>query len=469
MAFLPMARCLLAASLLALLAAAPATARVFSPETFTLDNGLQVVVVANRRTPVVSHMIWYRVGAMDEPAGRSGLAHLLEHLMFKGTPTAPQGEFSRLVARNGGQENAFTSYDFTAYFQNIARDRLELVMQLEADRMRNLVLTEDQVAPERQVVLEERRQRVDNDPAALLDERANATLYLNHPYRRPLIGWAHEIARLTAADALNFYRQWYAPNNAVLVVAGDVSAAEVRALAEKTYGVIPKGALPERLDLVEPPPATERRVSLSDARVRQPMWQRTYPAPGYRSGDGQTAYALEVLADLLGGGASSRLYRKLVVEDGVAVAAGVGYDPARRGPAEFSLYASPRAPADLGRVEQAVEAEIVRLLTDGVSEEDVERAKARMIAEAAYARDSLGTPAHVIGRALAIGQTVEDVEAWPERIGQVTRGQVEAAARRVLAGPGTVTSLLERQGDASAAMPAELPAVDAQDPGQALR
>ena len=219
--------------LLVALAAAPAEARVFDPETFTLANGLQVVVVANHRTPVVSHMVWYRVGAMDEPSGKSGLAHLLEHLMFKGTPSTPQGEFSRIVARNGGDENAFTSYDFTAYYQNIAKDRLEMVMRMEADRMRNLVLTPEQVAPEKQVVLEERRSRVDNDPAALLDERANATLYLNHPYRRPLIGWEHEVAALTADDALAFYRQWYAPNNAVVVIAGDVTAAEVRPLAEK--------------------------------------------------------------------------------------------------------------------------------------------------------------------------------------------------------------------------------------------
>jgi zinc protease len=394
-------------------------------------------------------MVWYKVGAMDEPPGRSGLAHLLEHLMFKGTPETPAGDFSRIVARNGGQENAFTSYDFTAYFQNIARDRLELVMRLEADRMRHLTLTEAQVIPERQVVLEERKQRVDNDPAALLDERANATLYLNHPYRRPVIGWEHEIARLTADDALAFYRQWYAPNNAILVVAGDVTVAEVKALAEKTYGAIPSVVLPARVDLEDPPPATTRRVSLADARVQQPSWQRSYPAPSYRtSGDPATPYALEVLAEVLGGGASSRLYRKLVVEDGIAVAAGAGYDPTRRGPGEFSLYASPRAPAGLARVEAAVEAVLAALLTEGVTDDEVARAKTRMIAEAVFARDSLGTPANVIGRALAVGRSVDDVEAWPERIGQVTPAKVQAAAKQVLAAPGAVTALLERPVDA---------------------
>ena len=439
-------------AIVAVLAVAPAFGRVFDPETFTLDNGLQVVVVSNHRTPVVSHMIWYRVGGMDEPPGKTGLAHLLEHLMFKGTPSTPAGEFSRIVARNGGDENAFTTHDSTAYYQKIAKDRLELVMRMEADRMRNLVLTPEQVAPEKEVVLEERRSRVENDPAALLDERANATLYLNHPYRRPLIGWAHEAAALSTDDALTFYRQWYAPNNAVVVIAGDVTAAEVRPLAEKIYGVLPASALPARIVLVDPPPATARRVGLADPRVQQPAWQRAHPAPSYRNGDVAMSYPLEVLAEILGGGAGSRLYRKLV-GDGLAVAAGVSYDPTRRGPAEFTLYASPRPPADLVRIEEAVEAEVARLLADGVTEDEVARAKTRMIAEAAYARDSLGTPAYVIGEALAVGQTVDDVEAWPERIRAVSRQQVEAAARAVLVAPGAVTSLLE-------VTPAKLAAAD---------
>ncbi len=430
---------------IALLVAAPAGARVFDPDTFTLDNGLQVVVVSNHRTPVVSHMVWYRVGGMDEPSGKSGLAHLLEHLMFKGTHSVQPGEFSRIVARSGGDENAFTTYDYTAYFQNIAKDRLELVMGMEADRMRNLVLTPEQVSPEIQVVLEERRSRVDNDPAALLDERANATLYLNHPYRRPLIGWAHEVAALSADDALAFYRQWYAPNNAVVVIVGDVTADEVRPLAEKTYGALAPSELPARTTLVEPTAATERRVTLADARVGQPAWQRTHPAPSYRNGDVAMSYPLQVLAEILGGGAGSRLYRKLVGEDAIAVAAGAAYNPSRRGPGEFSLYASPRAPHDLARIEAAVDAEVARLLADGVSEDEVARAKTRMIAESVYARDSLGTPAHIIGRALAIGQTVDDVEAWPDRIRAVSREQVNAAAHAVLAAPGAVTSLLQTE------------------------
>ena len=271
--------------LLACTPAAPALARgLFEPQAFTLNNGLQVVVVTDRRVPVVSHMLWYKVGAADEQEGRSGIAHLLEHLMFKGTPEVPQGEFSRIVARNGGQENAFTSYDYTAFYQNIARDRLELVMRMEADRMHNLTLTDEQVAPEKLVVLEERSQRIDNDPAEILDEEAQAAKFLNHPYRRPVIGWQKEIAALRTADVLEFYRRWYAPNNAVLVVTGDVDAAELRPLAERTYGRIKKVALPARLQLVEPEQRAERRVSLSDARVRQPAWSRSLRAPSYRLG-----------------------------------------------------------------------------------------------------------------------------------------------------------------------------------------
>jgi zinc protease len=406
---------------------------------------MQVVVVTDRRLPVVSHMVWYRVGAADEAPGQSGLAHLLEHLMFKGTETVAPGDFSRTVARLGGEENAYTSHDFTAYFQTIARDRLETVMRLEADRMRNLKLSDEQVLPERLVVLEERRQRTDNDPAALLAERADATLYLNHPYRRPVIGWAHEIAGLTAADALDFYRRWYMPNNAVLIVAGDASAAEVRALAERFYGVIPAGPTPARLALKEPPPLAARRVALDDERVEQPAWQRSHLAPSHGTGERQQAYALQVLQEVLSGGATSRLYRQLVVDDRIAVAAGASYDPVRRGPGEFVLYGQPVPGTALAAIEAAIDGEITALLRDGVSEAEVARAKERMVAEAVYARDSMTAAGHVIGRALAVGLSVDDVEQWPERIAAVSRDEVNAAARSLFTAPGAVTALLDRK------------------------
>ncbi len=276
-------------------AAAEAPKGVFFPESFTLANGLQVVVITNRRAPVVLHMMWYKVGAADEPPGKSGIAHFLEHLMFKGTKTLGPGMFSKIVANNGGQENALTSSDYTAYYQNVARDRLETVMKIEADRMTNLALSDSEVEAERKVILEERRQRVDNSPRSILWEQANAALYLNHPYRIPTIGWEHEMKGLTTADAMAFYRRWYAPNNAVLVVAGDVTAADVRPLAEKFYGVIPRATLPDRARPQEPPHRHARRVIYKDARVNQANWSRFFLAPSYNRGETKHIFALQVL------------------------------------------------------------------------------------------------------------------------------------------------------------------------------
>jgi zinc protease len=437
---------LVVAGLLAAVFANPAGAKVFNPETFTLDNGMQVVVVPNHRVPVVTQMIFYKVGAIDESPGQGGIAHLLEHLMFKGTSNHRPGEFSELVARNGGRENAFTSYDYTGYYQNVARDRLELVMALEADRMTNLVLTDAQVAPERQVVLEERHMRIDNDPAAVLDERADAVLYLNHPYRRPLIGWEHEIKTLSAADVLDFYKHWYTPNNAILVVAGDITAAELRPLAEKYYGAIPAVAPKPHLIPQEPPQKTARRITLHDERVRQPSWQRSYVAPSYINGATEHAYPLQLLARILGDGATSRLYRSLVVENPLAVDAGAWYDPSKRGPSRLSLYASPRPGVSMDQIEAAMTAAVDAVLRDGVTEDEIKRVKTGMLADAVYARDSLGTGARVLGEALAIGLTVDDVEAWPERISAVTKAQVDAAARAVLDGGHSVTALLLADG-----------------------
>ncbi len=422
--------------------ASPADAKVYSPETFTLANGMPVVVIPTHRVPVVTHMVWYKVGSADEWPGESGIAHFLEHLMFKGTKTRAPGEFSRTVARNGGTENAFTSYDYTGYHQTIARDRLEMVMEMEADRMTNLVITEKEAEPERLVVIEERRQRTDNHPSSILREQVAAVQFYNYPYRRPIIGWEHEIRALDLDRIRAFYKRWYAPRNAVLVVAGDVTAAQLKPLAEKYYGVIPAGTVPARVRPEEPPQGAAREVTLVDARVHQPSWSRTYLAPSYRHGATAQAYALQVLAEILGGGATSRLYRALVVDNPTADAAGAFYDPAAVGPSLFGFFARPRRGQTIETVQAAVESEIARLLKDGVTADEVERARKRMQAEAILARDSLRTGARVLGAALAIGQTVDDVEAWPERIGGVTVEQVNAAARSVLTQSGFVTARL---------------------------
>ena len=423
-------------------AGSAARAGVFNPQTFTLANGMQVVVVPNHRVPVVNHMVWYKVGSADDPPGKSGIAHFLEHLMFKGTKTLASGEFSRRVARNGGRENAFTSTDYTGYFQTVALDRLELVMAMEADRMTNLVLTEEDVRTERMVILEERRQRTDNDPAAILSEHVNAALFVNHPYRIPVIGWEHEIRGLDRDSILAFYRQRYAPNNAILVVSGDITADRLRPLAEKYYGAIPAAPTPPRARPQEPPHRAARSVILTDARVRQPAWSRSYLAPSYSAGATEHAYPLQVLAQVLGSGATSRLYRTLVVERKMTTSAGAYYGAGRLGPSSFTVFASPRPGIDVDDLQKAVEEQLKRLLKDGIGDDEVARAKGRMQSNAIYARDSLRAGGRVLGSALAAGRTVDDTEAWPERIGAVTVEEINAAARAVLRNERSVTGRL---------------------------
>lgn len=430
-----------------LLMASPASeAKIFEPESFTLENGLQVVVVNNPRAPIVTHMIWYKVGAADEQPGKSGVAHFLEHLMFKGTERLAPGEFSDIVAYNGGRENAFTSWDYTAYFQTVAKDRLEIMMRNEADRMANLKLEDSVVLPERDVVLEERRSRTDNDPSGRLGEMARAVLFLQHPYGRPIIGWPQEVSALTTEDAIEFYRTWYAPNNAVLLISGDVTAEEVKPLAEATYGKLAARPVPERVRPAEPPQTAPRRVFLESEQVRQPSLSIEYLAPSFNRGTERfpdaDPYALQVLSELLGGTGSSRLYQRLVVQQGLAASAGSWYGGSDYDLSSFGLYVSPRPGVEIDAAEEALRAEIRLLLDEGVSEQEVADAKRRLTAAAIFARDDLSTAPRIIGEALATGQTIEDVEAWPERIEAVTRERVEAAARAVFRENSSVTRLL---------------------------
>jgi zinc protease len=436
---------LIAAALVAAAVGARA-AEAERPAYFTLGNGMQVVVIEDHRAPAVTHMVWYKVGAADEPPGKPGIAHFLEHLMFKGTPTIPPGEFSRIVARSGGRDNAFTSSDYTGYHQTVARDKLEMVMRMEADRMVNLTLPEDHVRTEREVVLEERRSRTDNDPSARLFEQTMAALYLAHPYRLPVIGWEHDIRNLNRADALSFYKTHYAPNNAILVVAGDVDPAEVKLLAERHYGPIEARAVPPRTRPQEPPHVAPRRVSLSDARVRQPSWSRNYLAPSSVSGETRHAFGLRVLAQALGGSATGRLYRRLVMESQVASSANAYYDSPAIDLTRFSIYATAKAGAqtaeDLATIEKAVDATIAEVVRDGINAEELERAKAGLTASAIYARDSVASQARIYGTALVMGLTIDHVVAWPQRIEAVTLEDVHAAARHVFRIESSVTSML---------------------------
>ncbi len=409
----------------------PATAQPVT--SFTLDNGMQVVVIEDHRAPVVVQMVWYRAGAADEPPGKSGIAHFFEHLMFKATRSLEAGEFSQVVAANGGSDNAFTSQDYTAYYQRVAADRLELMMRMEADRMRNLLLTEEDVATERDVVLEERAQRTDTNPNALAREQMRAALFLNHPYRIPVIGWRQEVAALGRADALEFYRRFYAPDNAVLVVAGDVEPGAVRALAERYYGVLePTGNLPARLRPGEPAQLAERRVIYTDPRVSQPYLRRSYLAPERNPGDQAEAAALVYLAELLGGsGATSVLGRALQFDARLAVYTGAGYSAISYDPDSFTLVVVPVPGIGLEEAEAALDEAIGEFLERGPDPAQFARIKMQIRAQEIYALDDVQGIAQRYGEALTSGLTIADVEAWPDVLQAVTPEDVLGAARRL--------------------------------------
>ncbi|HLH96876.1 MAG TPA: pitrilysin family protein [Xanthobacteraceae bacterium] len=412
---------------------------------FTLDNGLEVVVIPDHRTPVVTHMVWYKVGSADETPGKSGLAHFLEHLMFKGTKKNPLGRYSQTVATLGGQENAFTTADYTVFYQRVPHERLKTLMEFESDRMTGLVLTDQVVKPELQVVLEEQNMRVANNPGARLSEQMEAALYLNHPYGRPVIGWRHEIEKLNREQALDFYRRFYTPNNAILVVAGDVTADEVKSLAEETYGKVERVVeVPPRDRPKEPAQEAARTVTLADPRVAQPSLRRIYLAPSATTAAAGESEALDVLASILGSGENSRLYQRLVVDKDMAVNAGAGYDAIALDYAPFQVSVTPKPGITLPQIEAAMDDVLAQVIENGVTASELARAKNSLIAQAIYAQDNQTTMARWFGAALATGLTVEQVETWPARVQQVTADAVRAAARRYLDKRSSVTGYLIR-------------------------
>src|SRR3954454_19852591 len=414
------------------------------PTTFTLGNGLQVLLIPDHRTPVVTQMIWYKVGSADETPGKSGLAHFLEHLMFKGTAKHPAGEFSQTVLKIGGNENAFTSTDYTGYFQRVPREQLAKVMEFEADRMTGLVLKDENGLPERDVVLEEFNMRVPNNPEARLSEQIMAALYLNHPYGRPVIGWRQEIEKLDREDALAFYRRFYAPNNATLLVAGDTNIDEVRPLAERTFGQIaPQPAIPpRRMRPQEPVPAAPRTVTLSDPRVEQTGLRRYYLVPSATTAAAGESAALDVLAQLMGNGSNSYLYRALVVDKPLAVSASASYQSTALDDTQFTISVSPKPGVDFAAVEETVDAVIAEVAQNAVRAGDLERVKTQLIAEAIYAQDNQATLARWYGAAITTGLSIDDVRAWPDRIRSVTAEQVRAAAQKWLDKKRSVTGYL---------------------------
>lgn len=414
--------------------------------TFTLDNGMDVVVIEDHRAPVVVHMVWYRTGSADEPPGVSGVAHFLEHLMFKATDTLRSGEFSATVAANGGTDNAFTSYDYTGYFQRVAVDRLPLMMQMEADRMNNLRLTAEDIETERQVIIEERNQRTENNPNALAREQINAAQFLNHRYGAPVIGWMHEMEELDMQDTIDFYELYYSPNNAILVVAGDVYPDEVRALAEQYYEVIPaEPDLPERIRPSEPPQRAERRLIYEDQRVSQDYLARSYLAPERDPGDQEVAAALVYLSEILGGSSfTSVLGTKLTFESDIALFTGAWYSGDSLDDATFRLTVVPSEGVGLQEAEEAMDRAIAEFMEEGVDPDQLERIRTQLHASEIYARDDVSALARRYGAALTQSLTVEDVQDWPEILQNVTAEDIMAAAELVFDRNQSVTAWIVR-------------------------
>jgi zinc protease len=441
-----------------------AQAAVFQPKITTLPNGITIAVIENHRVPVVHHMVWYKAGAVDEPIGVSGIAHMLEHMMFKGTDKIPPGEFSKIVARLGGQDNAFTGQDYTAYHQTIAAEHLRTMMEMEADRMQNLHINQEDFAPEHQVVQEERRSRIDNVPSAILREQAQSTLWGQHPYHNPVIGWPQEMQAYTLAKVRAFHDAWYAPNNAIVVVAGDVDPDAVFAMAKDTYGRVPARRDIET-DLAQRPafpaigPLTHSRVEMQHPNATDIAWGKSYIAESYGHHTAtKTPYALQILAQILGGGFSSRLYQDFVVRTPTALSVGAWYGPASRSYGTFGLYATLAVDADVSAFEAKITAMLADLAKNGITADELQRAKTRLKADTIYAQDSLKTGANLIGKTLAMGLPLDTVEDWQSHMEAITAQDVQAAAKALFKarqGPvgRSVTTVLRPQAPVLAPKP----------------
>ncbi len=424
-----------------------AMAQDYKFESATLDNGLQIVVIPNRRMPILTHMVWYKVGAIDEINGKSGLAHFLEHLMFKGTPDVPAGEFSRRVAEIGGNENAMTTTDYTAYYQTIAKENLPLVMELESDRMQNLLLGEKDFVSEKSVILEERKSRVDNNPGSILGEEIQAAMYRNHPYGRPLIGWEHEIRDLTHADVMAFHEKFYAPNNAIVVISGDAALSEILPMAEKFYGAVAAKKLAERAIPSEPEQRAQRTVIYQSAKVKQNQFVRHIYVPSFYSTDQagrKTVFALQVLSEIFGGRAGI-LYKNLVLDKKIALGVSAYYDSDKIGPGAFGISATPANGVDSTVLGNAIDTAIADFIAKGVAANDLIRAKKSMVAQAIYARDNNFRMAYVVGETLAQGGTLQDIENWENDINAVSESDIAAAAAILTGKTGMVDGWLTAQ------------------------
>jgi len=410
--------------------------KVFNAESFTLDNGLEIVVVQNTRTPVVTQMLWYKVGAADEALGHSGIAHFLEHLLFKGSaqvggPALQAGEFSKIIRNFGGQDNAFTTHDTTTYFQSVPKDKLETAMRMEAGRMNGLSVALDHVTSERKVVLEERKQRTDNNPKEQFQEKLQAAAFAGHPYGIPVIGWEKEMAQMQWPEIKAFYDAHYAPNNAILVVSGDISPAEVFQMAIDTYGQFPRETVPERTRVQTPIKTPQTDLTMEHPAIHEPVIETLYRVPSAHTNKTESL-ALQVLAEIMGGGPTSRLYKSLVVDKRIATDADLSYDSNEWDDSSLYLYATPAKGKSLENIKKAFDKELRRLIEKGVTPKELDAAKSRLQDQATYAMDSLSGPAMMIGEAMANGATLDDVEYWPYDIAGVSASQVQAVAAKYL-------------------------------------
>ncbi len=423
----------------------PAYAAAPVIDSFTLHNGLEVVVIENHRVPAISHMIWYRIGGADDPLGKSGLAHFHEHTMFKGTKQYPAGAYEDIISRLGGVQNAFTGFDMTSYYVNINKENLPKAMELEADRMRSLAPVPADMLKEREVILEERRMRIDNVPQAILSEQMSAVLFVHHPYGTPLIGWKHEMVGLTMADVLAFHAKYYHPNNAVLVLSGDITAKEAKPLVEKYYGNLKRAEIPKRMWVVEPEDIAAKRVAMTHPLVKRPVFSREYIAPSLHYGDAAQVMPLMLFAKYFGGGDTSVLYRELVMNQKLATSISADYDGFALGPETFSIAAVPADGVSLETLEKAIDETIQKTLNAPIVADDFARAKVLFKADSIYSREGLQGMANIVGTLRMLDLPATWFETWDAQVDAATDEQALAAAKAVLVLNHSVTGTLMPQ------------------------
>lgn len=440
--------CLCCAWTFSLARAADLPNKIYNAESFTLKNGMQVVVIPNHRAPIVTHMVWYKVGSADEPQGDgvSGEAHFLEHLMFKGTHRVKSGDFSKIIRSIGGNDNAFTSWDYTAYFQSIPKNHLPIVMALEADRMTNASPPEKEIEPEHQVIMEERKQTIDNDPRSLFWEQLRATLYNTSPYAIPIIGWKDEMKNISWDLAKSYYDRWYAPNNAILVVSGDVTRSEMEKWAKQYYGFLPSKKIPDHKRPNVPEFSSQQKLFFKDKSVKQPLWVSVRTAPSLNQ-DYTSGLALTLLEEILSGDSSARLYQEFVVKRKMAIEISFSYDGNNRGQGSLWLYAIPADGVPLDALELAVTDYLRDIVTKGIPQTEIDQAKTRIIDSTLFARDSVAGPAMVIGQGLASGLTLDQIETFPTSISRISKDDLSKVIDKYLSMSTTswITGYMESQ------------------------